>query len=131
MRFSFNIQVDIVLYVRVSFFNKGAGYRLVTLKDTQHTSRPAAFVKVLRTLFLQNKSTWLFLLTILLNSLFLIASARRCYLTGDMTKCYPFIQVRWNDHLENIPLMHRYGINTNILNLGFSRAEFWSFHIKC
>ena len=43
---------------------------------------------------------------------------------------YPFIQVRWNDHLENFPLMNRYGINTNILHLTFSRAEFWSFHIK-
>ena len=24
---------------------------------------------------------------------------------------YPFIQVRWNDHLENFPLMNRYGVN--------------------
>ena len=41
-----------------------------------------------------------------------------------MTNRYPFKQVRWNDHLENIPLMHRYGISTNILHLTFSRAEF-------
>ena len=37
---------------------------------------------------------------------------------------YPFIQVRWNDHLENFPLMNRYGVNTNILHLTFSRAKF-------
>ena len=40
-------------------------------------------------------------------------------------------KVRWNDHLVNyFPLMYRYGINTNILHLTFSRAEFWSFRIK-
>ena len=37
---------------------------------------------------------------------------RRLYLTGDITKLNPFIQVRWNDHLVNyFPLMYRYGIN--------------------
>ena len=41
-------------------------------------------------------------------------------------------KVRWNDHLVNYyPLMYRYGINTNLLHLDFSRAEFWSFRIKC
>ena len=40
-------------------------------------------------------------------------------------------KVGWNDHLVNyFPLMYRYGINTNILHLTFSRAEFWSFCIK-
>ena len=34
-------------------------------------------------------------------------------------------KVPWNDHLVNyFPLMYRYGINTNILHLTFSRAEF-------
>ena len=57
---------------------------------------------------------------------------RRFYLTGDITKLNPFIQVRWNDHLVNyFPLMYRYGINTIILHLTFSRAEFRSFRIKC
>ena len=37
---------------------------------------------------------------------------------------YP-TKVRWNDHLVNcFSLMYRYGINTNILHLMFSRAEF-------
>ena len=41
-------------------------------------------------------------------------------------------KVCWNDHLVNyFPLMYRYGINTNILHLTFSRAEFWSFPVKC
>ena len=41
------------------------------------------------------------------------------YLTRDMTK------VRWNDQLVTyFSLMCRYGINTNILHLTFSRAEF-------
>ena len=41
------------------------------------------------------------------------------YLTGDMTK------VRWNDQLVTyFSLMYRYGINTNILHLTFSRTEF-------
>ena len=53
-----------------------------------------------------------------------IVSARRFYLTGDMTNRYPFIQVRWNNLLENIPLMHHYGINTDIWHLTFSRAEY-------
>ena len=40
-------------------------------------------------------------------------------------------KVRWNDHLVNyFLLMYRYGINTNKLHLMFSRAEFWSFHVK-
>ena len=33
--------------------------------------------------------------------------------------------VCWNDHLMNyFPLVNRYGINTNILHLTFSRVEF-------
>ena len=33
-------------------------------------------------------------------------------------------QVRWNDHLVNyFSLMHRCGINTNLLLLTFSRAK--------
>ena len=40
-------------------------------------------------------------------------------------------KVVWYDHLVNhFPLMYRYGINTNILHLTFSCAEFWSFRIK-
>ena len=40
--------------------------------------------------------------------------------------------VRWNDHLMNyFPLMHRYGMNTNILHSTWSRVELWSFCIKC
>ena len=50
-------------------------------------------------------------MTTVLNSVFLIiVSARRFYLTGYMINRYPFIQVRWNDHLENVPLMHPYGM---------------------
>ena len=38
----------------------------------------------------------------------------------------------WNDHLVNyFPLMHCYRINTNISHSTFSRAECWSFRIKC
>ena len=34
-------------------------------------------------------------------------------------------KVRWNDHLVSyFSLMYRYGVNTNILHLTFSRAEF-------
>ena len=41
-------------------------------------------------------------------------------------------KVRWNDYLVNyFLLMYRYGINKNILNLTFSRAELWLFRRKC
>ena len=41
-------------------------------------------------------------------------------------------KVRWNYYLVNYyPLMYRYRINTNVLQSTFSRAEFWSFRIKC
>ena len=33
-------------------------------------------------------------------------------------------KVRWNDHLVNSALICRYGINTDILHLTFSRTEF-------
>ena len=47
------------------------------------------------------------------------------------TSIYLF-KVSWNDHLVNyFSLMYRYGINTNILHLTFSRAELWSFCIQC
>ena len=60
-------------------------------------------------------------MTTLLNSVFLlIVSARRFYLIGSMTNHYPFIQVRWNDHLENIPLMRRYGIWNQYEYIGFN-----------
>ena len=41
-------------------------------------------------------------------------------------------KVRWNYYLvNNYPLMYRYRINKNVLQSTFSRAEFWSFRIKC
>ena len=55
------------------------------------------------------------------------AISRRLFLTGVMTNLYPFnlFKILWNDHLVNyFPLIYRYGINTNILHLTFSRAEF-------
>ena len=36
-----------------------------------------------------------------------------------------FFKVCWNDHLGGcFSLMYRHGVNTNILNLTFSRGEF-------
>ena len=112
--------------IRVPFFNKGAGYRPVTLKETPAYQQTCGFCKNLRnTFFTENNPGDCSVLTTLLNSVFpIIVAARRFYLTGDMTNRQPFIQVRQNDRLENIPLMHRYGINTNILHITFSRAEF-------
>ena len=51
---------------------------------------------------------------------------RILYLTGDMTNLsIHLFKVRWNDHLVNyLTLMYRYGINTNIFYLTFSRAKF-------
>ena len=45
------------------------------------------------------------------------------------TSIYLF-KVRWSDHLGNyFPLFYRHGVNTNILHLTISRAEFYSFRI--
>ena len=39
--------------------------------------------------------------------------------------CIPSFNVRWNDHFViHLFLMYRYGINTNILHLKVSHAEF-------
>ena len=57
-----------------------------------------------------------------------MSSSRIYYTTGEMTNLF---KVRWNDHLvSNFSLMHRCGINTNLLLLIFSRAEFYLFLVK-
>ena len=41
-------------------------------------------------------------------------------------------KVRWNDRLVNyFPFLCRYGINTNMVHLTFSRAQLSSFRVKC
>ena len=57
-----------------------------------------------------------------------IAVTKKILLDRSMTNLYQ-ASLEWR-FSEYFPLMYRYGINTNILYLMFSRREFWSFRIK-
>ena len=122
------MQVDVALYV---VYRKTPVSELDFLIKVQATDllrqyqQTCGFCKYFKNTFYRKNPGNCSVLAAQLNSVFpIIVSARRLHLTGDVTNCYPFIQVRWNDHLENIPLMHCYRINTNILHLTFSSAEF-------
>ena len=54
-----------------------------------------------------------------------IAVTKKILLDRSMTNLYQ-ASLEW-PFSEYFPLMYRYGINTNILYLMFSRREFWSF----